>query len=291
MDSQTRFQIDSNGIQINDEIRETDGETPTIDELHQQFEGTEGLEATLKCAAKGAPAPLVTWLDPHQRNLSSVGGYIVDRNSGALIIARVRKTEDSGQFTCVAENSAGSERKTTNFVVLRKPKINSFLNQSFDENKESLLECRATGDPIPDISIRRDGDSRALALGDPRVSLLAQQQPNDETVLSLRLSQTRRSDDGLYFCRAHNRGGVVETAGHLEVRFAPDMSRTPITSGNPRHSSDHVTYLSFLSVKTWNQQPINMTCVADAIPNATIRWWFRGQDLALQTNLYQIEPN
>ncbi|CAG2122805.1 unnamed protein product, partial [Medioppia subpectinata] len=32
-------------------------------------------------------------------------------------------------------------------------------------------------------------------------------------------------------------------------------------------------------------------CVADAIPNATIRWWFRGQDLALQTNLYQIEPN
>ncbi|CAG2178619.1 unnamed protein product, partial [Oppiella nova] len=319
LENERRFQIDSNGVQINDEIRVSDGgvfrvralvtetgrihdtfitvqifgqfwrsfriffahflslsEPPQVVQLAEHFEGTEGQEATLKCFAKGVPQPLITWLDPNKRNLSSVGGYVVDRNGGALIVSRVRKEEDSGQFTCIAQNTAGEERRTTTFVVLRPPRITSFANKSFDANKESLLECRATGEPTPKLSLRRDGDSRELTAGDPRVTLTTTQEPNEETLLSLRLSQTRREDDGLYFCRASNRGGVVESAGHLEVRFAPDLSRTPATV-----------------VKTWNLQPINMTCVADAVPNATIRWWFRGQDLSLSPigSLYTIESN
>ena len=110
--------------------------------LPQRFEGTENEETTLKCEARGTPQPLITWLDPNKRNLSSVGGYSVDRNSGALIISRVKKVDDSGLFTCIAENDAGIDQKTTTLVVSRRPTITSFRNESFDQNSQSILECR-----------------------------------------------------------------------------------------------------------------------------------------------------
>lgn len=37
-------------------------------------------------------------------NLSSVGGYAVDRNTGTIIISRLKKHEDEGNFTCIAES-------------------------------------------------------------------------------------------------------------------------------------------------------------------------------------------
>lgn len=37
-------------------------------------------------------------------NLSSVGGYAVDRNTGTIVISRLKKHEDEGNFTCIAES-------------------------------------------------------------------------------------------------------------------------------------------------------------------------------------------
>lgn len=56
------------------------------------------------------------------------------------------------------------------------------------------------------------------------------------------------------------------------VRFAPDLTKTPLTV-----------------VKTWELNPVNMTCIAEAIPNATINWWFRGRQLfSSQESFYHI---
>ena len=139
-----RYQVDADGVLVNDRIDDTDGgvyrvralvtetgrlhETlvtvqvlrrPQVDDLPPRLEAVEGQEATLTCLARGRPTPLVTWLDPHQRNLSSVGGYSVDRTSGALIIFRARKVEDSGRFTCVAESECFVTWLCLPFVVRR----------------------------------------------------------------------------------------------------------------------------------------------------------------------------
>ncbi|XP_022257645.1 fasciclin-2-like, partial [Limulus polyphemus] len=38
------------------------------------------------------------------------------------------------------------------------------------------------------------------------------------------------------------------------------------------------------SVKTWKDNPVNLTCLADAIPNATISWWLRNNEIRKQNN-------
>lgn len=32
-------------------------------------------------------------------------------------------------------------------------------------------------------------------------------------------------------------------------------------------------------VKTWNGNPVNLTCIAEAIPNASISWFYNGQKI------------
>lgn len=41
------------------------------------------------------------------------------------------------------------------------------------------------------------------------------------------------------------------------------------------------------SVKTWNGNPVNLTCIAEAIPNATIKWSFNGRNIQ-DDDLYTI---
>jgi neurocan core protein len=188
----------------------------------------------------------------------------------------VRKIDDRGEFTCIAENAAGKVEQKTNFLVTVRPSITSFTNVSYDVNRESRLECRAHGDPRPILSIRKDGATRAFQEGDPRVAF-EERKENEETVLIVSFMDTQREDDGLYYCAAENKNGQnrVERVGHLQVRFPPDLRQTPLTS-----------------VKTWDLRPVNMTCIAESIPNATINWWFYGvQIFNGRDNLYSIDDS
>lgn len=42
------------------------------------------------------------------------------------------------------------------------------------------------------------------------------------------------------------------------------------------------------SVKTWSDNPANLSCIADAIPNATITWKFQGDSIELDDKMYKI---
>lgn len=240
---------------------------PKIVSLPEQHKGIEDEQALLKCEATGSPEPIFTWLDPAKRNLSTVGGYFVDRNTGSLMIPKVNRI-DRGEFTCIAENGAGKVERKTRFDVVVRPTINSFENVSFDSGKESRIICRARGEPRPRITIRRDGINRPYAAGDARVGF-EERIENDESVLILSLYNTQRTDDGLYYCRAENEGGHAEKVGHLQVRFKPDLSLTP---------SD--------TVKTWDMHPANLTCIAESIPNATIQWWYRGRQIYKESSTF-----
>ena len=48
----------------------------------------------------------------------------------------------------------------------------------------------------------------------------------------------------------------------LQVEFGPTFEETPM--------SDEWS---------WDQNPINLTCIATAIPNATITWWIRDREI------------
>lgn len=50
--------------------------------------------------------------------------------------------------------------------------------------------------------------------------------------------------------------------GHITVQFPPSFKSTPMTEA-----------------WSWQQRPVNLTCLAESIPNATIIWKFRETEI------------
>lgn len=65
-----------------------------------------------------------------------------------------------------------------------------------------------------------------------------------------------RSDDGLYQCIAENPTGTAYKNGHITVWFKPTFNRTR----------------DLPPVWSWDGRPGNLSCLPEAIPNATIVW-------------------
>jgi len=240
---------------------------PEIVESKSKYEIVEEEEATLECKGVGQPEPHYYWFDSMRRNLSSVGGYSVDTNNGKLIIHKVRP-EDSGEFKCIIENPAGSVEHITNVNVLTRPKISQFLNVSAVEGQNTKLVCNAIGNPVPEIQIRKDGEMSAITSGGNY--FIAEQNDKQQASLTLRITKTTLADDGLYYCLASNKVGKQEQIGHLQIEHKPDLSKTPKI------------------VKTWKDRQVNITCIVNAIPNATVSWYFQDKEILPYDRNYRI---
>ncbi|XP_076366885.1 fasciclin-2-like isoform X3 [Tachypleus tridentatus] len=233
---------------------------PTIRDQPDTTEAVEENSATLSCSADGYPAPTYSWFNKEDKDMNKEHDYVVDKNKGTLTILKVRK-DDEGQYVCMAKNPAGDARKMIMLNVIVKPKIVTLENATVGISKTAVLECRAIGDPQPQMTIRKEGVDSSVVEGDDRQQVETYEE-GEETVLKMTILSSVRSDDGLYYCRAENRGGYAERVGHITVEFPPDLSATTSTN-----------------VKTWNDSPVNLTCLADAVPNATISWWFRNKEI------------
>jgi len=81
-----------------------------------------GKEALIQCVAKGSPDTVVKWYRNGQL-LEASDAYAIDfdKSTGlcALSITEA-STHDSGQYTCVATNSVGSESSTA-WIVVKEP--------------------------------------------------------------------------------------------------------------------------------------------------------------------------
>ena len=81
-------------------------------------------------------------------------------------------------------------------------------------------------------------------------------------VSELIINNVRRSDDDLYECQARNEGGKYFKTGHIQVEFAPTFEEQPM-----------------VKQWSWDQNPVNLTCIATGIPNATVTWWVREREV------------
>lgn len=243
---------------------------PEILELRPNHEVIEDEEAKLFCKATGIPPPRYYWLDSYKRNLSSIGGYIVDTNDGQLIINKVNKEEVRGEFTCLVENAAGTVSRSTIMTVLSKPKILQFENSTTVQGSNANLNCLAFGNPRPSIYVRKDGERNPITSGG-NFNIEEIKVSEFETRLVMSIFGAQRRDDGLYYCAATNKIGMQDQIGHLQVEFKPDLSKTP------------------KSVKTWSDRLVNLTCLVDAIPNATVSWYY--QNNRLSDNIYYTIVN
>lgn len=234
---------------------------PEVLVLPERIEAVEGQSFSMKCNATGKPPPMIEWIkDRTQQNLAVADRFQVDERTGLLIINQVTD-DDYGMYTCVAKNSAGISQSKTLFDVLVTPKIYEFINVTRPITKESVILCKATGRPAPDITFRRWEEDEEFVPGfqpnDDRVILeVNRDTERGESTGTLRISKLVRPDDGLYVCIARNKGGEAFKNGHIAVEYPPNF--------------EHMKTLP--PVYSWEQRKANLSCLAEGFPNATIEW-------------------
>ncbi|GFR04942.1 fasciclin-2 [Trichonephila clavata] len=241
---------------------------PRIIELPEEFIAIQGEQYTITCRADGSNPLTYSWFDPQLRDLSSIEGFRVD--GGLLTMTRVDRNA-GGEYKCKVSNPAGDDEASLNLEVQVRPNIVQLGNLTREEGKIAEIECRAEGVPRPTLSIRKDNSYTPLQDGQEERIVLEELEEGDFSILRLQISSLKRSDDGLYYCKASNAAGDAEKAGHIEVQFKPDMNLTPTTT-----------------VKAWSANPANLSCVAEANPNATLSWRFQNEPIDPSDERYKI---
>ncbi|XP_019696798.1 fasciclin-2 isoform X2 [Harpegnathos saltator] len=237
---------------------------PSIEEISGPIEITEGEPGSILCKASGKPPPILSWIKSlTHTNLSNVDRFSVDPYNGVLSISEVKR-EDAGEYECTATNPAGIATMNILVNVIVKPKIMEFMNETVVENKPVNIMCKAFGRPPPDVSFRKLTLEKHYVMGpqpnDDRIIVINKADDvNGETVGNLTIMNALTSDDGLYECVAKNRGGYAHRNGHLTVEYPPSFRS-----------------MSNVTVWSWDKRPVNLTCIAESIPNATIRWTLYG---------------
>nr|CAI5826296.1 unnamed protein product [Callosobruchus analis] len=234
----------------------------------------DGESAFVKCKATGKPPPSYQWIKLEERkDLSVTDRFEVKKATGELIVNRA-EYNDKGTYQCIATNSAGRANTTVTVDVYVKPKIFELLNVTSAENSSTEITCKAFGRPLPRVTFMKLSTKEVFTIGrqpqDRRIIL--EQQVFDskgETFGTLHIDRLNRSDDGLYECRADNEAGAYYKNGHITVEFAPTFERTK----------------NLPPVYGWYNKPGNLSCIPEAIPNATITWKHNGVDLRNTSNI------
>ncbi|GBP98290.1 Fasciclin-2 [Eumeta japonica] len=241
---------------------------PEMEEREPNVVIKDGESAAITCKARGHPPPKYSWIKASTReNLGSTSRYSVNELSGLLTINRV-EAGDYGKYICSAVNEAGQNETEINVEVLVAPRIFQLQNTTANEKTEARLECKAKGRPEPAVSFRKLSNEMAFVIGpndDGRITVETMTRKDGdqiETTGIITIQQVNRTDDGLYECLAVNEGGEARKNGHLTVYFKPSFDHMPKAP-----------------IWSWNAMPVNISCLAESIPNATIKWRFRGYEL------------
>ncbi|KAM9594340.1 hemicentin-2 isoform 4-T4 [Morphnus guianensis] len=194
-------------------------EPPGIQDPEQEvLDADVGSPLVLTCQVTGVPAPAVTWLKDGNPLDSSPEWGLVSRG-GQLLLSPLQPFHQ-GRYTCLARG-AGTEMHK-DFVVLVRvaPRIASAgvpSEHSVLEGRGVRLECRAEGQPTPQISWLKDG--QPLRLQSPSHARMS---PDGSSLL---LEGLQAADSGAYTCLARNSVGEDARLHTLSVLVPPTIER------------------------------------------------------------------
>uniref|UniRef100_A0A8C3J6R6 Hemicentin-1 n=1 Tax=Calidris pygmaea TaxID=425635 RepID=A0A8C3J6R6_9CHAR len=218
---------------------------------------------SLVCEASGIPLPSITWLK---------NGWPVTLNNSMRILSGGRtlrlthtSVADEGLYTCVVTNAAGEARKDFDLSVLVPPRIvgeNKLEDVKVKEKHRVTLTCEAIGNPVPQITWLKNGQSLT--------------EDEDHKFLSsgrfLQIENAQVTDTGRYTCIASNTAGDKSKSYSLNVLVSPT-----IVGADGHGNTEDVTVIL--------NSPTSLVCEAYSYPPATITWLKDGNPLESNRNI------
>ncbi|XP_011315208.1 uncharacterized protein [Fopius arisanus] len=195
----------------------------------------------LTCTALGDPEPRVFWMQNGRELSQTSNRYCITNDNGVISLEIYSvKSEDSGEYACIAKNIHGEASTEAKLKVYAgyesthsSPIFTRPMRDTFKRNENKfILECRVRAQPPPIITWLKDG--KIMVMNDRcRQSDLA------EGICRLQISNPCNDDDGIYTCRAENKSGFSECNSRFtynEHAVAPKFDLTSLSAHNKRHN-------------------------------------------------------
>ncbi|XP_069039515.1 hemicentin-1 isoform X2 [Lepisosteus oculatus] len=216
---------------------------------------------TLECRSDSEPPPAIQW---HKDGAKlQLGGRVQSLAGGQFLEIQEVGAQDSGQYSCVATNVAGSSRLEFTVEVQVPPGIQAGPSLvTAHAGQGAVLPCVAEGLPAPTVTWRKDG--APLVQEHARLEVLPEG--------SLRIAEAGVSDAGRYLCTASNPAGSERRGIDLRVHVGPSISPGP----------PNVTVTEGVRA--------SLSCEASGTPPPRVTWKRNGSpiDLSRQPGAYRL---
>ncbi|XP_078380227.1 muscle, skeletal receptor tyrosine-protein kinase-like [Oculina patagonica] len=186
------------------------------------------------------PVPLTV---PSAYNGRVSGRGDVSSGQVTFTLSSIRHSDERfyGCFIRSNDNFESPRCDAVHFVVKELPAFTpSLVNGSYIEGTSVNISCTATGKPDPEVSWMRNGRIKS----------------SGKKITYLNFDRIKRTDDGLYTCRANNSAGTKRHKEFLVVRYPAEI--LSITSS---------------AASSWIGQTVTLKCVSDGVPTPTLTWY------------------
>ncbi|XP_028851746.1 hemicentin-1 isoform X2 [Denticeps clupeoides] len=171
---------------------------------------------TLECQTNSDPPPMIEWYKDDVK--LQISGRVQSLANGQILEVEDVRVQDSGQYSCVVTNIAGSSSLFFSVEVLLPPVIREGSSVVTGHvGQDSVLPCEVEGGRSSTVMWRRDGSP--VVTGSVRFTLLPEG--------SLRIESVQVSDAGRYYCTASNAAGSDHRGMDLRVLVGPTISPGP----------------------------------------------------------------
>ncbi|XP_038601048.1 LOW QUALITY PROTEIN: hemicentin-2 [Tachyglossus aculeatus] len=264
-----RAQNDFGKVQVEAKLTVSEHDPPQIASSASVVRVLEGQPVSLPCVIlAGKPYPERRWLKDD--NPPRQGGRLSVRADGSFHIDQTLQ-EDTGKYSCIVANAAGSRRQDVRLVVQVPPRIQpTATHHVTNEGVPVSLPCVSTGVPKPAVSWSKE--TNALSSRSPRYNV-----SRDGSLL---ISQPGAQDAGAYVCTATNAVGFSTQEIRLSVNTKPKI----IGDG----SHDPVGPVNITAVVG---QELTLSCEARGSPPPLVTWKKESQPLPPVTDRHRLLPS
>ncbi|NXE21879.1 TITIN protein, partial [Ardeotis kori] len=194
-------------------------EPPYFVEKPQSQEVVPNARVQFKALVKGSTPLQIKWFKDSQELLSGANRSVWKDDTSSVLELFSARTSDSGNYTCQISNDVGTTTCKAALFVKEPPRFIQMPTSvvALREGQSTTFECQVVGTPEIHVTWYLDGNevTDQAKYGISFVDGLA----------TLKVTQARVSDSGIYVCEAHNDAGSESCSIELKVKEPPTFVR------------------------------------------------------------------